>query len=424
MDLMEVDHRLPETTGFGTQEFLQLVGQHIHRWSHAKISLGRPESLLPQPLESPAPNLEKLELMMMMNEATTSIDLFAGLAPKLHSVNLHRIAVRNWDSPIFKGLRSLTIVGPPLIPPSLEQIMCMIRGSPLLEHLSLVYIREHGRTSLEDEGKPVVLHHLRSLELNALPPPVLAILIRNIRIPTTCSVAIGCTYTDTPNHFTLGQSLTHILPAINSLLRHSKRISLYLGASRLICNALTNTIQSSFRLHVKGMDSVLPLAWVSDALRETLQGLPIKVELESDFDPAEEVTSQLWRMESLEELEVAEDIQDTEWLFEALTQPVVTDTKATWRLPRLLNLHLQTTHINPFSALRMVESRYGVSPGPLDAVRPVPFHRLKFRELPDNVAAEIRRIVGRKTLVVGDNWESDDGADEMEEDEGQESGEE
>lgn len=404
---------------FTGQEFLCEVGQYLHRWSRAHLSLSRQDLLTPGVLEESAPRLTSLHVMLPLIEPATSVDLFGGVAPALQDVSLHGIAVRDWSSPIFRGLRSLTIVGPAMVPPSVQQLVNMIRGSPLLEFIRFEYIRQHERTSVEENSIPVVLQHLRVLNLSGLPPVMLEIILNSIRVPATCKLQLGCKYVAAPTTFTLGHSLSHFLPGLNSLLLKCRRLELNLGRSSLSCWESSKIDSPDFRLFVNGMNPAKPLEWLLGALEEALGTLPVKVNLEDDFDLGdEEVTRRLWSMACVTEMEIYEETPSVERVFEALSEPVVTDGQGRWRFPRLRHLRVYpTTGFNPFSVLRMVESRYGITTGTPNPVLPTPFYRLKLRELPKNVTAEIKRIVGGDKVMVGDIWDSDYDEDAMDEDE-------
>lgn len=186
----------PSARKFTSREFLRQVGSHIYRWRRVKISLLDPDDLAIETLETPAQALESLELCVLQDQSTKVVNLFSGDAPSLERIELQRIAVRDWGSPIFTGLRSLVIYMPSVVYPSLQQLVGILQRCPLLQVLKLTEFCGHGSSELDPDAErsSLVLQRLSDLELRGLPPATLESILSRLDIPQRFSVALTCHY--------------------------------------------------------------------------------------------------------------------------------------------------------------------------------------------------------------------------------------
>lgn len=404
------------------QEFIREAGKHIHRWRQADLCLWDGEDLVVEPLQTAAPALERMELLVLHDASTRTLDLFRGEAPRLEHISFQGIALRDWSSPIFAGLHHLSIVSPSVTQPSLQQVLGMLRSSPQLTFVRLSNFRGQSNEGHDGDATfPVVLQHLKSLALKDLPPTMLESLLAQIRIPRRCTVSIFCEYEDEQADFTLGSSIHHLLPGIDSNLLQGRAIKLSLGPSTFLCHGRhpSGYDDLSFHVYVTGMASAKPLRWLASTLGVDLMDKPVTVRLEGGSNLAdEEVISGLRSLPYLTDLRVDEEVDNVERFIVALSRPTPVDGRSTWLLPQLQRLSINMMDLNPFSVLRMVEGRYGASSiAGSEHDLPQPFTRLKLRMVEDNVSKEIFRIIGRNNLVIGGEYGCYDDDDEEYEDE-------
>lgn len=113
-------------------------------------------------LELPAPQLERLEL----RETTEGIQtLFDGEAPMLRRVTLVKTPFQSTTQP-FASLLHLKLSQTPKF--LISELLELLRQSPLLEELVLdsIDFRDSSQNAGQETTSPLVLPHLRSLEMN------------------------------------------------------------------------------------------------------------------------------------------------------------------------------------------------------------------------------------------------------------------
>lgn len=389
----------PASSSVFRPSFLAQAGRHIYRWASLKINASSSASFDCEELTSPAPILERLTVVVSEGPASDKApDLFSGDAPRLLHVNLEGLGLRNWDTPILSRLKSLRLAGRSYPAPSLKQVLAILSNSPLLEKLELKSILSitQAETAPDATSSPILLQHLADLRLRELSAPILEALLTNIRAPVCSRTRLYCSYSygDEPTSFTLGQALQTFLPEnITPILLLSGDITLRLGVKT--CTLSASSATGVFELGLGKVTSTRPLQWIADTLKEVVKSKGIEIFLETGFDIAdEEVTSILWTLCSLTKLNVAPHISNVNILLDTLSRPE-------WIFPKLRTLRIEADAFDEFAALRMVETRYGrrfsTAPDVTPAL-PQPFEMLVFRNIENNVWAQVKSIVGQDRI--------------------------
>lgn len=116
---------------------------------------------------SAAPTLEVFVLHhtnFMFSTNVPVVDLFEDFAPKLRSLDLERVALRNWQSSLLSGLSTLSIAYLPIQGPSLHRLTAILKACPALSRLALKWI-EFGGSSHQAQDA-AVLPCLESMEIS------------------------------------------------------------------------------------------------------------------------------------------------------------------------------------------------------------------------------------------------------------------
>ncbi|KAG8987165.1 hypothetical protein FRB94_002591 [Tulasnella sp. JGI-2019a] len=179
----------------------------------------------------------------MPQEQAMSVDLFAGSAPNLLHLSLESIALRDWDSQILCGLRSISLTRILTNGPSAIQMMTVLQACPSLRSLTLESV---SFSNLDLTQHPTVsLNKLQDLYLQMAPKAIIS-LLETIRAP-------NCTYNnfevDTPGSLEIPQLLTAIKVFVSSTFQ--------IGLA--ICNDIDLSISSRVRIHVPTTDGLLSL---------------------------------------------------------------------------------------------------------------------------------------------------------------------
>lgn len=382
---------------------VQMAG-HIHRWRTARITVVNSHELPSTAFRGPAPYLETLELAIMRPQVEDpALELHADNLPKLRHLRLVGVSLCGWTSSRITGLRSLAIGTPLPSGPSVQDVLEILSSNPLLERVNIYGLKGTPRLPPGSDCHPIVLGHLRTLNLQSLPPHHFDSLLRHIHAPICSSIRIVCSYPERPITFTLGPFLEPFITTLSSFLLDSSELQLRLGPSSLRFDAGMSPFNGVFNLELKGIPSLQPLQWLTAAFRNVLAVKSIKVDLEDGFNIADEAhRSLLWSLDGVTELEVKLGVRGINRLLQGLgRQTSASDGTPKWPLPHLQKLIIEPSEFNAFDMLRMVESRYGRESSGGHTATPDPFERLAFPSLTANVLEEVRNIVGRRNVSCG-----------------------
>ncbi|KDQ07438.1 hypothetical protein BOTBODRAFT_192449 [Botryobasidium botryosum FD-172 SS1] len=166
--------------------FMTLVAQHVHRWRSLELknlNLDAEEAI--KLLQVPTPHLQSFHITLK-GHAQLLEDLFAGVAPQLHTLKLSGLCL-SLASPLFANLRvlNLTSMGRHIL--LISQLLSIIERSPLLEELVLhhrYFLLDHAtETASPPNPSPIKLSHLGCLYLEMDIPAAQCIISRIITPP-------------------------------------------------------------------------------------------------------------------------------------------------------------------------------------------------------------------------------------------------
>lgn len=403
---------MPESVVYS--EFHIQMTNHMRRWRTARITVVDGQELPPAALHGPAPLLETLELAVMSPLADDPVlELRPDSFPKLCHIRLIGVPVRDWRFSGFTGLRSLTIGNTLPSGPSSQEILEILGMNPRTETVHIYGLRETSGALSAAGRPPIVLGRLRTLVLQSLLPPHFDALLQSIHAPACSCIRIGCSYPNRPTTFTLGLSLQPFITILTPSLLTSSELVLRLGPSTVSFGTRRARFSGSFDLRLAGIAPLRPLEWLIAAFKHVLAVKPITVDLEEDFDAADEAhRSLLWSLDSMAVLNVKLGVLGIDELLADLAKQTSTgDGTYKWAVPHLRKLIIETSYFNAFGMLRMVESRYGRGSSGGRVGIPVPFERLAFPSLTANVLEEVRNIVGRGNVSCGRLYSDDEGDD-------------
>lgn len=169
------------------QEAALAVCSQICRWSSAKF-VADSDAALDLLTYSPGPMLQTLVVTCLQTDNSTPIstNLFDGKAPQLKHVALARLQAV-WESPIFTGLRTLTLFD--VLGLARSQFLAILHACPLLLHLVLhdLQLIPSDPTSPE-ERSPISLLNLERLHVRDCAVEVLQDISTNIDCPSANEV--------------------------------------------------------------------------------------------------------------------------------------------------------------------------------------------------------------------------------------------
>lgn len=157
--------------------------EEFHRWEGASV-LFNLATLPPAVWTQPAPILRNFSLR---DERPAShrglvLDLFGGFAPRLRSLQLTRVALSDWTSPILHSLQSLVLKAITTGGPTLLQLAATLEQLPALKFLKLTDMALRGRNT-PIEGREIQLRHLEELSILYLDEEDFIPLIKLLRAP-------------------------------------------------------------------------------------------------------------------------------------------------------------------------------------------------------------------------------------------------
>lgn len=352
------------------EEFAAKVGDHLRRWSYARIIANRDIAALEEVLQSPAPLLEHLNLsgLCSVTPGLLSLDLLHGRAKKLGRLSIYGVSIRNWDTALFSRLHTLVISALGNPQPSSQQLLAMLHASPLLEHLTI-------RDLSPEVGGPAVpstprtrLEYLRQLRLCGLMDGIFATLVSHIDVPQCEEVDLGCSLrSGIP--FTLGDPLAHFIPILTDRFFSEGDLTLAIGET-MFCITKQRTphwYSSELDLDLRHVDPVEPLKWFVQAFGSSLPSLSITLALLFDFDcDTPDVTDILKKLPGIVAIRVENTARMTTMLLFLLSLPFVDQTSSpptkVWPFAQLRTLRLNVP-VPSDLAIHVFRRRYGHGDG-------------------------------------------------------------
>lgn len=155
-------------------------------------------------LESPAPLLKKLVVQSLLHDQRTFIPIknpFDGNAPRLEAIVAQNVAM-DWDELPLPSLKTLSLAGfgePPEHRLTVPSLVELLKRCPVLETLQ-IQTMQFGQSAQDTVVlDPVVLPHLRILDLDAIATSSACDIIQRIALPVCERVSVECR-DDVPAH--------------------------------------------------------------------------------------------------------------------------------------------------------------------------------------------------------------------------------
>lgn len=350
------------------KSWISLIGSEIHRWERVTVNV----DLHTVPVEvwtgRSAPLLAVFKMSHSPGEVenpqtrTVILDLFNGDAPRLRTLDLSRISLRNWFPSFLCNLRTLVLGHIQSNGPTLAHLVGMLEMTAELETLELesIHFGEEGVNT----SRKVYLRQLTSLSLTNLNTQYLIRLVKLLRIPACC-----CYYLE---------------PA----LRGGRRLSE--AEATVLLGALDEVSGTRFRNHVSSASSIVHLqilrghleietdgfclvcagveeqhravAWFADYLpgsQETGQ-LEVTLTYEYDVDMGSEDIRELHRLDRwVTSLSISFGDGDLEGPLSVLSHQQVSlnEDRNFWLLPKLDTVFFDRCYGNPEWILKLVRQR-------------------------------------------------------------------
>lgn len=391
------------------REFVREVEPHLHRWRFARIESWVPVLELQEVLESPAPLLEKLEIVLYGHAsiAIRGLNLSADKMGRLQHLHISNTSIRQWSSSLFGGLRSLEI-SRPLNQPTTRQLLHVIQDCPQLQALDLNGFAGD-ETAIPCSNSTICLPMLKRLRFRGRDQDQLCTIVSHIAAPACTELRLECSFEEIPNPkpFLIPYSLHHYYPSLIRNLIEAEEVVLCVGRSRVIFGEASQinyqkpelSPHPSFFIKLLDLPPLEPLTWVTTAFRLVLESRHITLKIVNDFDfRADAVVRILWSLPSVTKVCVRRKVQNVNDLLRRLSEPSSTNR---WTFPDLRYLRVQSRNFDHQVALGMVKRRYGedVSNGNTSQSVPEPelpdaFDVLKLKGLGDVIFSKMKRIVG------------------------------
>ncbi|KAG8892871.1 hypothetical protein FRB99_002386 [Tulasnella sp. 403] len=169
-------------------EFITRVAPSTDRWTEAVICVERSDELLPL-ASMAAPQLRSLDLSSRSFTPPT-LNLFQNHPPKLDVIRLEGVSL-NWTSPIFSGLKELSLQEISVFP-SLPSLCNILQACPELTSLQLVPTStDHHDGDVPADSLPIHLSKLKSLDFTGLSRTATEFLLSRISAPCCNSIVLG-----------------------------------------------------------------------------------------------------------------------------------------------------------------------------------------------------------------------------------------
>ncbi|KAG9023318.1 hypothetical protein FRB95_013260 [Tulasnella sp. JGI-2019a] len=165
------------------EPFWSAIKTHSHRWKSLAIT-SRTRGGWVEISEVRAPFLDELSLFMSGEELFIDRENF----PNVSALTLAKVSLPDWGSELLSGLRYLNLGHTPVRPPSLQQLLNMLAGSPRLEYLKL-QVMDPPVDHISGRRPPILLPELRNIKFVYLPAIAIDVIMQSI-------YAAGCPILD------------------------------------------------------------------------------------------------------------------------------------------------------------------------------------------------------------------------------------
>lgn len=337
------------------------VTLHLPRWKSAILSLSSDADL--SSLESPAPTLEYFYLFRFgaeIDQTQTSVNLFGGSAPYLQHLQLWGVGLRDWDSPLLRGLRTLSLGQPGK---AVERMIDVLGACPELERLHLEGL-EQGQSLGTHQPPAVHLPRFRTLWLGSASSNAIVRLLSAMAVPH-CNALSIINHTDVEPHPDLFSAITTFArPSFTSLDACGKQLSIYIRSNNSL--NLTTSISSDAPDQF-AFECIDPIGlaeslvnWALDILNmDAAATAPSTCTLYLAHDAITRPMTLLRRLKSLTLLEINSCGDMMSEIIEELAHPNVSSQGAqSWSCPSLNTIQLiDCTSVDAEALLQMVTRR-------------------------------------------------------------------
>ncbi|KAG8886583.1 hypothetical protein FRB97_000002 [Tulasnella sp. 331] len=371
-----------------------------HRWRSMKYCGSTDHCWVDRLSSIHAPALEHLDINVSMRPRI--LELFRGEAPSLKYLHLWGCSI-DWRSNMLSGLRTLQLNAIAPVPPSVEELVNVLRASPTLIKLILSRFECAASSSDSPLARPVELVHLMMFKLYDLPHHATHSLLRVLRIPKCTQFALNVRSETPPDLF--DASTSHIIAVVNNILASEPEISL----SSLQITEDTISLQrwrtTTYRMELEvTLHGSLRMAQMASfvgvfnspravnfdnlIINSMSQGIPL-----SSILP---IFRSACRSQHLHMI----GWESTDEAFKCLGQPITIDGTTRWPLPALKTISLGPFQPKTQVLLDMVRRRYeadsgldGMDGGARSVERPVALEKLAISAPFKNTdAAEVSRL--------------------------------
>ncbi|KAG8988300.1 hypothetical protein FRB94_003393 [Tulasnella sp. JGI-2019a] len=333
------------------------------RWVRADIRFSPSDQLaLHELAEVSVPILQRLQLeFFYWDEDTVFVsDLFRDHPPRLTSLDLIQVAIRQWNSPIFgPHLHSLKLTRLRTSNPTREDLWGIFHACPELNHLELTHVNFSGEMP---QGPRVQLPLLAALLLRPLSPSDAVDIARMIETPRCrhYSVSRGL---ETPDALALSAVALQVQPLFESCIASSSSLFVHLDGFwiRITCRR-GEPPHSDFKLKLGKVGSCEKvLDWLIGIIARSplLSPIPVDVHLEYRLQRSLSPSpSDLLRLSSVRSLTIADLYGYTNKLAESLSVPKdLEDGSDGWLWPGLREVTIRDFDGPSATLLHMVKTR-------------------------------------------------------------------
>ncbi|KAG9041320.1 hypothetical protein FS837_012419 [Tulasnella sp. UAMH 9824] len=288
------------------EEFAKLVGPIRDRWKEVCVDEGARTAAL-KCLTSPTPMLETVRLHTYLRSGAISqpLELLGGETRNIRHLDLHGSIV-NWNRSTFHGLKHLRLAYVDRYGLTMDMILEILADSPDLEYLYIDSMTFP--VSAAPPLLPILLPHLRTIELLFLPGNVIFPLLRHIEAPHCQRVRIQAENVRNTNEW-VEESMGSFEPLLREMHEKSGRSQLIVSPGFVDWKAPFKRGSDkhgyrSFEVQIRSDSFVSLLRWIERVVGGgDLEGLEMKVCITGENRlPDPEITSILQRIRNVTEL--------------------------------------------------------------------------------------------------------------------------
>ncbi|KAG8872422.1 hypothetical protein FRB97_007651 [Tulasnella sp. 331] len=347
--------------------FWPAMTDNLHRWRVADLVLRRDLAVLVE--KDSAPMLEILSLVNIPQAGAQTLnrvieDLFQGNVPRLRSLTLDRIGLRNWGSKALTGLRLLHLHRiSEEASPSVDQVLRVLRACPDIEDLLI-----HATPVLHGFGpapkhKPIHLPRLQSLTLDIIPIKAIELLLNPIKSSRVNQLRFQIARLPMPDmaRLFIGVLTEFVTPSFTTAVNAGCRIELSIDIPwEIVIAPKSSYSASNFRLTLPM--ALKDLSWLSSLLKMFGGGLPVSIFYSHPYPAIAQIPFiDLSSMPAVDCIEFGPLPQGLDRIVQELSQPVALSNDSgarVWVFPGLKNVRLrEAIAYDPRMLLGMVQAR-------------------------------------------------------------------